>query len=161
MDILLEKLAAMGITLTVTKNDILAEFEEQGSLQPVDVHSLPYPGIATDYMPFLVTMLSVAKGISLASENLFPGRFRYIDELIRMGANIRLEGHHIAIKGVDCLSAARVRAPDLRGGAALVLAGLTAQGETTVEDIFHIDRGYEYFDKKLAMLGADVQRIKR
>ena len=94
--------------------------------------TLPYPGVATDYKPFLVTMLSVADGVGIVTENLFSGRFRYVDELRRMGADIRTEGHHAVVRGVPRLSGAPVRAPDLRAGAALVLAGMVAEGETVV-----------------------------
>jgi UDP-N-acetylglucosamine 1-carboxyvinyltransferase len=130
-----------------------------GRISSVDVATLPYPGVATDYKPLMVTMLAVASGVAIVSENLFPGRFRYIDELLRMGANITTEGHHAVVRGVERLSGAQVRAPDIRAGAALVLAGLVADGETTISGVGHIDRGYEDFVGKLARLGADVRRI--
>ena len=129
-----------------------------GRLHSVDVATLPYPGVATDYKPFLVTMLSVADGVGIVTENLFSGRFRYVDELRRMGADIRTEGHHAVVRGVRRLSGAPVRAPDLRAGAALVLAGMTAEGETVVSDAEHIDRGYEDLAATLSSLGADVTR---
>ena len=100
-------------------------------LRAVDVSTLPYPGIATDYKPLFVTMLSVADGVAIVTENLFAGRFRYVSELIRMGADIRTEGHHAVVRGVPRLSGAPVRASDIRAGAALVLAGLAAEGETS------------------------------
>ncbi|MDE3085923.1 MAG: UDP-N-acetylglucosamine 1-carboxyvinyltransferase, partial [Acidobacteriota bacterium] len=112
---------------------------------------------ATDYKPFLVTMLSVADGVGIVSENLFSGRFRYVDELRRMGAEIRTEGHHAVVRGVFRLQGAPVRAPDLRAGAALVLAGLVADGETVVSGADHVQRGYEDLDGKLRSLGADVR----
>ena len=124
----------------------------------MDVSTLPYPGVATDYKPFLVTMLSVADGVGIVTENLFSGRFRYVDELRRMGADIRTEGHHAVVRGVRRLSGAPVRAPDLRAGAALVLAGMMAEGETVVSDAQHIDRGYEDLASTLSSLGADVTR---
>ena len=129
-----------------------------GRLKSVDIATLPYPGVATDYKPFLVTMLTVADGVGIVTENLFSGRFRYIDELRRMGADIRTEGHHAVVRGVDRLSGAQVRATDLRAGAALVLAGLVADGETVVADAHHVDRGYEDLAGKLRSLGADVER---
>ena len=112
--------------------------------------------MATDYKPFLVTALSIAEGVSIVSENLFEGRFRYVDELRRMGADIRTEGHHAVVRGVSRLSGAPVKAPDIRAGAALVLAGLAADGETTVSGVAHVERGYEDLVGNLASLGASV-----
>ena len=126
-------------------------------LRSVDVATLPYPGIATDYKPFFVALLAVADGVGIVSENLFAGRFRYIDELTRMGADIRTEGHHAVVRGRERLSGAPVRAPDIRAGAALVVAALGADGETMVSDAHHIARGYEDFAGKLRSLGADVR----
>jgi UDP-N-acetylglucosamine 1-carboxyvinyltransferase len=128
-------------------------------LRTVDISTLPYPGVATDYKPFLVTLLSVAHGVGIVTENLFSGRFRYVDELRRLGADIRTEGHHAVVRGVDHLSGAPVRATDLRAGAALVLAGLAAEGETVVADARHVDRGYEDLAGTLRSLGADVTRL--
>ena len=124
----------------------------------VDVATLPYPGVATDYKPLLVAMLSVADGVGIVTENLFAGRFRYVEELRRMGAEIRTEGHHAVVRGVPRLSGAPVRAPDIRAGAALVLAGLVADGETGVSGADHIDRGYEDLAGTLRALGANRRR---
>jgi UDP-N-acetylglucosamine 1-carboxyvinyltransferase len=157
MDMLLEKLRQMGMDCTSTGEGILAA--SQGPLRSVDVSTLPYPGVATDYKPLLVTLLSVAVGVAIVSENLFAGRFRYIDELRRMGAKIKTEGHHAIVRGVPRLSGARVRAPDIRAGAALVLAGLVADGVTDVSGAEHIDRGYEDLDGRLRSLGADIERV--
>ena len=99
-------------------------------LRSIDVATLPYPGIATDYKPLIITMLSVADGVGIVTENLYPGRFRYVEELQRLGADIRTDGHHAVVRGVPRLSGAPVRAPDIRAGAALVVAGLAADGET-------------------------------
>jgi UDP-N-acetylglucosamine 1-carboxyvinyltransferase len=101
-------------------------------------------------------MLSVADGVGIVTENIFGGRFRTIDELLRMGADIRAEGHHVVIRGVEALSGAPVRAPDIRAGAALVVAGLAAEGETIVGDAHHVARGYEDLVGRLASLGADI-----
>ena len=120
---------------------------------------LPYPGLATDYKPFLVALLAVADGVGIVTENLFGGRFRYIDELCRMGADIRTEGHHAVVRGREHLSGAPVRAPDIRAGAALVVAALGAEGDTVVADAHHVDRGYEDFVGKLQALGAGVERV--
>jgi UDP-N-acetylglucosamine 1-carboxyvinyltransferase len=128
-------------------------------LRSVDISTLPYPGLATDYKPLLVAMLTVADGVGIVTENLFAGRFRYVDDLIRMGADIRTESHHAVVRGVERLSGAPVRAPDIRAGAALAVAGLAAEGETTIADAQHIDRGYEDFVGKLRAVGADVEEI--
>ncbi len=157
MDMLLEKLRQMGMDCTPTAEGLLAAAE--GRLRSVDVATLPYPGVATDYKPLLVTLLSVADGVAIVSENLFAGRFRYIDELRRMGAKIKTEGHHAIVRGVPRLSGARVRASDIRAGAALVLAGLAADGVTDVSGAEHIDRGYEDLDERLRSLGANIERV--
>ncbi len=157
MDMLLAKLAAMGVRVSATEGGLLVS--ATGGIRPVDVATLPYPGVATDYKPLIVTLLSVADGAAIVTENLYPGRFRYVDELRRMGADIRTEGHHAVVSGVARLSGAQVRAPDIRAGAALVLAGLRAEGETVVASAQHVDRGYEDLAGKLASLGADVSRI--
>ena len=122
--------------------------------------TLPYPGIATDYKPLLVALLTVADGVGIVTENLFSGRFRYIGELVRMGADIRVEQHHAVIRGCERLSGCPVRAPDIRAGAALVIAALSADGETVIGDAHHLDRGYEHFVAKLQGLGADVERLE-
>ena len=156
MDMLLEKLAATGVE--IERLPAALRVRSDGHLRSTDVATLPYPGFATDYKPPLVAALSIAEGVSIASENLFAGRFRYIDELRRMGADIRTEGHHAIIRGVPALSGAQVRAPDIRAGAALVLAGLVAEGETVVTGVEHIDRGYFDIVGKLSGLGADITR---
>jgi UDP-N-acetylglucosamine 1-carboxyvinyltransferase len=156
MDMVLRKMGEIGVTVTQTPEGMHAT--SSGRLHSVDIATLPFPGVATDYKPFLVTMLSVADGVGIVTENLFSGRFRYVDELRRMGADIRTEGHHAVVRGVRRLSGAPVRAPDLRAGAALVLAGMMAEGETVVSDAEHIDRGYEDLPSTLSSLGADVTR---
>lgn len=156
MDMLVRKLKAMGVSVEQRPTGLAAT--STGRLSSVDVATLPYPGVATDYKPFLVTMLTVADGVGIVSENLFSGRFRYIDELRRMGADVRTEGHHAVVRGVKRLSGAPVRATDIRAGAALVLAGLVADGETVVSNAWHVDRGYEDLAGRLASLGARVQR---
>ena len=118
--------------------------------------TLPYPGLATDYKPFFVAMLTTADGVGIVTENIFSGRFRYIDELVRMGADIRTEGHHAVVRGRPRLSGAPVRAPDIRAGAALVVAALRAEGETIVADAHHLERGYEDLVGKLRAVGAHV-----
>ncbi|MGA7227659.1 MAG: UDP-N-acetylglucosamine 1-carboxyvinyltransferase [Acidimicrobiia bacterium] len=124
---------------------------------PVDFATLPFPGFHTDMHPQMVALLSVANGTSVITENLYDARFRYIGELARMGADISTEAQHAIIRGVDRLSGCPVLAPDIRAGAALVLAGLRAEGTTEVSDAEHIDRGYEDFSGRLSALGARVE----
>jgi UDP-N-acetylglucosamine 1-carboxyvinyltransferase len=154
MDMFVAKLGEMGMRISPTAGGIWAM--APGRLRAADVSTLPYPGLATDYKPLFVAMLATAEGVGIVTENLFSGRFRYVDELIRMGADIRTEGHHAVVRGQERLSGAPVRAPDIRAGAALVLAALKAEGETVVADAHHIGRGYERFVDKLRGLGADV-----
>ena len=156
IETLVRKLVAMGMHVEQRPEGLLGA--AQGRLRSVDVATLPYPGVATDYKQFLVTRLTVAEGVGIVTENLFSGRFRYVDELRRMGADVRTEGHHAVIRGVPCLSGAPVRAPDIRAGAALVLAGLVAEGQTEVSGAAHIDRGYEDLAGALRSLGAQVHR---
>ncbi|WP_419926079.1 UDP-N-acetylglucosamine 1-carboxyvinyltransferase [Candidatus Poriferisocius sp.] len=156
MAILCRKMGEMGVRTSSDPDGVWAMCN--GRLRSSDVSTLPYPGLPTDCKPLLVAMLSVAEGVGIVTENLFSGRFRYVDELMRMGADIRTEGHHAVIRGVERLSGAPVRAPDIRAGAALVIAGLAADGATVVADPHHIDRGYEDFVGKLSGLGADVRR---
>jgi UDP-N-acetylglucosamine 1-carboxyvinyltransferase len=125
----------------------------------VDVATLPYPGVATDYKPLLTAMLAVADGVGIVTENLFAGRFRYVEELVRLGADIRTDSHHAVVRGVPRLSGAPVKAHDIRAGAAMVVAGLVAEGETTIAGAHHVDRGYDDLVGKLASLGADVERL--
>ncbi len=158
MEMLIRKLSATGIEITQEPDGLRAAHDGADRLQAVDVATLPYPGFATDYKPLLVTLLTVASGVGIVTENLFFGRFRYVEELRRMGADIRTEGHHAVVRGVERLSGAPVRAFDVRAGAALVLAGLVADGETVITDAHHVDRGYEDLDGKLAALGAHVSR---
>ena len=158
MDMLIRKLAAMGVEITMDPDGLRARRDLSFPLHSVDVATLPYPGFATDYKPLMVTLLTVADGVGIVTENLFFGRFRYVEELRRMGADIRTEGHHAVVRGVERLSGAPVRAFDVRAGAALVLAGLVADGETVITDAHHVDRGYENLDGKLASLGAHVVR---
>jgi UDP-N-acetylglucosamine 1-carboxyvinyltransferase len=130
-----------------------------GRLRATDVATLPYPGIATDYKPLIITMLSVAEGVSIVTENLYPGRFRYVEELQRLGADIRTAGHHAVIRGVPRLSGAPVESHDIRAGAAMVVAGLAAEGTTTITGVHHIDRGYDDLVGRLSAVGASISRV--
>mgnify|MGYP001047039098 FL=1 len=154
MDMLMTKLGDMGMRTSSHPDGVWAAAPER--LRAVDINSLPYPGIATDYLPLMVAALAVADGASIATENIFGGRFRYVDELVRMGADIRVEHHYAVIRGVERLSGAPVRAHDIRAGAALAVAALGAEGETVISDAEHIARGYDRFVEKLRAVGADV-----
>ena len=157
MDMLLRRFADMGVTITSTGEGLAVYADAR--LRSIDVATLPYPGIATDYKPLIVTMLSVADGVGIVTENLYPGRFRYVEELQRLGADIRTDGHHAVVRGVSRLSGAPVRAPDIRAGAALVVAGLAAEGETVVSGVHHVDRGYDDLVGRLVGIGADIERV--
>jgi UDP-N-acetylglucosamine 1-carboxyvinyltransferase len=136
-------------------------FRVRGPERPkaVDVATLPYPGFPTDLQPFMVALCAVADGAAMITENQYDARFRFVQEIARLGAHVRMDGHHAFVRGVSRLSGAPVEASDIRAGAALVLAGLTAEGETVVHEVGHIDRGYDRFDHALRTLGADVRRI--
>ena len=156
MEMLLRKLEEMGMHISEGNGGVRGKVTER--LKSADVSTLPYPGLATDYKPFLVAALSVASGAGMVTENIFAGRFRYVDELVRMGAEIKAEGRHAVVRGVERLSGAPVRAHDIRAGAALVIAGLGAEGETIISDAHHVDRGYEDLAGKLSSVGAQVSR---
>jgi len=157
MEMLLRKLEEMGMMFEEDDSGLRAKVVDR--LKAVDVSTLPYPGLATDYKPFLVAALTVSEGAGMVTENIFAGRFRYIDELVRMGAEIRAEGRHAVVRGVERLSGAPVRAHDIRAGAALVVAGLAADGETAISNAHHVDRGYEDLAGKLSSVGAQVTRM--
>ncbi len=157
MDMLIAKLTSTGMRISPTDGGLWAMAPERP--RATDVSTLPYPGVATDYKPLLVALLCVAEGTGIVTENIFGGRFRYVSELVRMGADIRVEGHHAVVRGCARLSAAPVRAPDIRAGAALVVAALRADGVTRIADAHHIDRGYEDLVGKLTRVGATIRRI--
>lgn len=157
MEMLLRRFRDMGMGITEQEDGILAWCD--GRLHSIDVATLPYPGIATDYKPLVVVMLAVADGVGIVTENLYPGRFRYVEELVRLGADIRTNGHHAVVRGVPRLSGAPVRAHDIRAGAALVVAGLAAEGDTVISDVHHIDRGYDDLVGRLAGVGAGISRL--
>jgi UDP-N-acetylglucosamine 1-carboxyvinyltransferase len=123
-----------------------------------DVATLPYPGFATDLLPFIIAMNAVADGHSMVTENVFESRFMFVNELARLGAHVTVDGKHASITGIAQLSGAPVEATDIRAGAGLVLAALVSEGETTVDGAFHIDRGYPNFAEDLRALGANVTR---
>ena len=156
MENLLRRFVDMGLDI-VSQHDGLT-VRSHRRLRSIDVATLPYPGIATDYKPLIVTMLSIADGVGIVTENLYPGRFRYVEELQRLGADIRTDGHHAVVRGRHSLSGAPVKAPDIRAGAALVVAGLVADGTTTISGVHHIDRGYDDLVGRLAAVGASIER---
>ena len=131
----------------------------KGDLHNTQVKTLPYPGFPTDMQPQIGVTLALCKGTSTITESIFENRFKYLSELARMGANVKVEGNAATIEGVDKFSGARVSAPDLRAGAALVIAGMAADGITIVDDIVYIQRGYERFEEKLRSLGAEIERV--
>jgi UDP-N-acetylglucosamine 1-carboxyvinyltransferase len=152
------KLREMGLRVSETPDGLWARADER--MRAVDIATLPFPGFATDFMPLAVALLATADGTAIVTENVFDNRLGFVAELNRMGADIRHEGRHAVIRGVERLSAAPVRALDVRAGAALVLAGLAADGETVVLDPFHVDRGYSDLAASLRSLGADVERVR-
>ncbi len=156
MRMLIRKMEEMGMEITLDPAGLVVE--RNTKTKCVHVSTLPYPGLATDYKPFLVVALAVSEGVSVVTENIFAGRFRYVDELVRMGADIRAEGRHAVVTGVSRFSGAKVRAHDIRAGAALIVAGMGADGVTEVYEAEHIDRGYENLAGKLSSLGAKVER---
>lgn len=155
LEMVVLKLGDMGMKVSPTKSGIWAKADVP--LNCVDVSTLPFPGFSTDYMPFAVTLMSVSQGTSIVTENIYDNRFAFTTELIRMGADIRTEGRHCVIRGVDQLSGAQVSAGDVRAGAALCLAGLVANGETIIHDTMHVWRGYSDLAKSLSKLGANVK----
>ena len=157
LDSISAKLTEMGAK--ITEYDDAMAVTRTGPIARANVKTLPYPGFPTDMQPQITVMLSVAEGVSMVTESIFENRFRYVDELARMGANISVDGKVAVIDGVSRLTGARVRACDLRAGAALIIAGLMADGITEVEDVYHIERGYENIAGKLLCLGADIQKL--
>ena len=157
LDVVAVKLAEMGMRVSPAPDGIWARHD--GRLRAADVATLPFPGFATDFMPLAVAMLTVAAGTAIVTENVYDGRFQFVDELVRMGADVRTEGRHAVVRGVERLSGAPVRASDVRAGAALTLAGLAADGETVVHGCGHVERGYADLPGALRALGADVTRI--
>ncbi len=151
------KFVEMGATVEEGDEDVRVYVTKP--LKSINVKTLPYPGFPTDLQPLMVTALTTVSGVSKVTESVWDSRFRYTGELERMGAKITVDGRMAVIEGVDELCGALVKATDLRAGAALVIAGLSADGTTTITDLRHIDRGYENFEQKLTALGADITRI--
>jgi len=157
LGLFLTKLRAMGVVVEEGPEVIRAR--SAGPLLPVDISTLPFPGFPTDLQAQAMVLLSLAEGTSIVTENVFENRFVVVDELNRLGAGITVNGHHAVVAGPRALSGTIVEAPDLRGGAALIIAGLAAEGSTEVRGLHHVDRGYEALEQKLSALGADVRRL--
>ena len=154
----LDKLVQMGASVELLADGFRVSMDRRPTA--VDVVTLPYPGFPTDLQPLAIALLAVSEGAAFVTENIFEGRFMFIDELVRLGAEVRTDGHHAVVRGKEQLSGAPVRATDIRAGAGLVMAGLVADGVTEVSDVFHVDRGYPAFVEQLRSLGADVRRVK-
>ena len=157
LDATISKLIDIGCE--VEELDDAVRVVAKGRLKSTQVKTLPYPGYPTDMQPQIGVVLALASGTSTITESIFENRFKYLDELARMGANIKVEGNSATIEGVEKLSGARVSAPDLRAGAALCIAGLATDGITIVDDIVYIQRGYERFEEKLRSLGGIIERV--
>jgi UDP-N-acetylglucosamine 1-carboxyvinyltransferase len=158
LEISLDKLSRAGADIEVLPDGFRVRMHDRP--KSFDVVTLPYPGLPTDLQPQAIAMLSVAEGTAMVTENLFEGRFMFCDEIARMGADVRTDGHHAVVRGRERLSGAPVRATDIRAGVGLIIAGLVADGVTEVAEIRHIDRGYVRIEEQLRALGADVVRIE-
>ena len=156
LELPLEKLASAGAIVTSTADGVRVRMDQRP--QAIDVATLPYPGFPTDLLPMVIALNSIADGHSLVTENVFESRFMFVNELSRLGAQISVDGHHASIEGVPELSGAPVEAHDIRAGAGLILAALVSEGETTIDQAFHVDRGYPDFAAQLQSLGAKVVR---
>lgn len=158
LGLVLRKYEQMGIC--IERGDRQVTVSREGDIRPVDIQTLPFPGFPTDMQSQTMCLLALAKGTCVITENVFESRFMFASELQRMGSSISIKGHHAVVHGVSGFSGAEVKSPDLRGGAALVMAGLVADGVTTVSAIHHIDRGYENFVPKLQALGSKIERVE-
>lgn len=154
---IIAKLTEAGVYIKCQGNNLIVDGNRE--LNPIDIKTMPYPGFPTDMQSQVTGLLSTVKGTSIITETIFENRFMHVMEMKRMGANIKIDGRSAVIEGVDKLTGAEVKATDLRAGAALILCGLAAEGKTEVTDIYHIDRGYVNIEKKLKILGADIERI--
>jgi len=156
LEVALDKLVAAGASVDVERDGFRVRMSERP--RAVDVVTLPYPGFPTDLQPMVLALNAVADGTAMVTENVFEARWMFVNELVRLGADVRTDGHHAVVRGKPFLSGAPVTAHDIRAGAALVLAGLVADGVTEVHDVHHVDRGYEGFVDALTALGADIRR---
>ncbi len=158
LQLVLHKLHDAGATVTQSDDGFrIVQYERP---KAVNVATLPFPGFPTDLQPMAIGLAAIADGTSMITENVFEARFRFVEEMIRLGADARTDGHHAVVRGIPQLSSAPVWSSDIRAGAGLVLAGLVADGDTEVHDVFHIDRGYPKFVENLASLGAEIERVE-
>ncbi|AIT61764.1 UDP-N-acetylglucosamine 1-carboxyvinyltransferase [Corynebacterium doosanense] len=153
----LQKLRMAGADVETYENGFRVRMDRRPTA--VDYQTLPFPGFPTDLQPMAIGISAVADGTSVITENVFESRFRFVDEMLRLGADASVDGHHVVIRGLERLSSTEVWSSDIRAGAGLVLAGLVSEGETIVHDVYHIDRGYPRFVENLQRLGADVTRL--
>lgn len=153
----LQKLRMAGATVETYENGFRVRMDRRPAA--VDYQTLPFPGFPTDLQPMAIGISAIADGTSVITENVFESRFRFVDEMLRLGANASVDGHHVVLRGLETLSSTEVWSSDIRAGAGLVLAGLVSEGETIVHDVYHIDRGYPRFVESLQRLGADVTRL--
>lgn len=153
---IIAKLTEIGVSMEVSGDEIIVDGNKE--LKPVDIKTMPYPGFPTDMQAQMMSLLCTLKGTSIVTETIFENRFMHVQELKRMGANIKIDGRTAVIEGVEKFSGSEVKATDLRAGAALILAGLAAEGTTEISDIYHIDRGYVNIEGKLKGLGANIER---
>lgn len=153
----IEKIVQMGIKIKKTKNYL--EVSGENNLSPLDIITEPYPGFPTDMHPLITPVLSLASGESYLHETIYESRFNYVNELKKMGSNIQIEGNKLIIKGPTNLKGCEVNSPDLRGGAALIIASLAAEGKSIINNISHVDKGYERIEEKLISIGAEIERI--
>ncbi|WP_123052738.1 UDP-N-acetylglucosamine 1-carboxyvinyltransferase [Clostridium sp. JN-1] len=156
---IIAKLVESGVDVNVNGESLVVDADKK--LKAIDIKTMPYPGFPTDMQSQMAAVLSTVKGTSIITETIFENRFMYAAEMKRMGANIKVDGRSAIIEGVPKLTGAEVRATDLRAGAALIIEGLSAEGETQVLDIYHVDRGYVSIEKKLKKLGANIERVKQ
>ena len=156
---LIEKLKECGVKFgNYENNSVIVDGKVEK--RPLDIKTLPYPGFPTDMQPQMMSLLSVVNGVSVITETVFENRFMHVAELQRMGANIKIDGRTAAVEGTLKLTGCEVKATDLRAGAAMILSGLIAEGETIIGDIYHIDRGYVNIEEKFSKLGAEIYRVK-
>ena len=157
LDALITKLRAVGLGVKIKENDV--RVTGKGGVKSVDITTLPYPGFPTDLQAQMMAMMTIGSGLSVITETIFENRFMHVSELLRMGADIVVQGNNAIVRGVPKLRGAKTMATDLRASASLILAGLMAEGTTELSRVYHLDRGYETIEKKFSLLGADIRRV--
>ena len=155
----IEKLKECGVYCSIDGQKMIVDGTQEK--KPVDIKTMPYPGFPTDMQAQIMALLSITRGVSVITETVFENRFMHVGELGRMGANIKIDGRIAIVEGVSTLTGCEVKATDLRAGAAMILAGLVANGETEIGEVYHIDRGYTNIEEKFKKLGAEIYRIHK